>query len=640
MSDANDTADSAWVQVDFSPDPGFTFTFDGIHGTEELGRPFLYDLDLSSGTVIANIGSIVGASGTLSLSQSADPSKNRYFNGIVSRVVSSGLVGGAYRYRVELRPWIWLLTRTTDFTIFKNQSPFAIITETFRSAGFSDFRDARQAGSGDTALDYCVQYCETSFDFVMRLMEQYGLYYYFEHAEGKHTLVIADDPNSHDSLSDSIPFVFDQTEYRTVADHIWEWSTDHSLESGSFNFSDYNFTTPKVNMAARAVQIGDYSHGNLGVYEYPGLYNQTSDGEALTTVRMQAISMKRAVTTAASNARDLHPGWRFALSHHPVSAVNTNYLVIGAEFSMSIAEGSSTMDGETLDTYRVTIRAIPATVQFRLDRKTPRPMIRGPQTARVVGARGAEIDTDQYGRVRVKFPWDRTEAPGDTNSCWIRVAQASAGMGWGSIFIPRADQEVVVEFLEGNPDRPLITGVVYNANNTVPYTLPDNKTRSTIKTNSSPGGNGFNELRFEDKAGSEEVFFQAQKDYNKNVLNNETVTIAQDTTTTVQKGNRSITVSQGNNSLTVSTGNHSITVSQGNDSLTVSAGNHSITVSAGTSSITAAQSITFSVGANSVKIDTSGVTINGAKVSLQANGPMSLQAGGAMALTGSEIGLN
>ena len=214
-----------------------------------------------------------------------------------------------------------------------------------------------------------------------------------------------------------------------------------------------------------------------------------------------------------------------------------------------------------MDTYRVTIRAMPGDLPFRLDRLTHRPLIRGPQTAQVVGKSGEEIDPDQYGRVKVKFHWDRSDTADDQRTCWIRVAQGSAGAGWGSMFIPRIGQEVVVEFLEGNPDRPLITGVVYNANLTVPYALPDNKTRSTIKTNSSTGGSGFNELRFEDKAGSEEVFFQAQKDFTKNVLNNETVTIHKDTTTTVETGDRKITVSQGGDTLTRFDRDHTITVS-------------------------------------------------------------------------------
>jgi type VI secretion system secreted protein VgrG len=600
MSDAaTDTsraaAANAWVEVDFSPDPGFKLLFDGVHGHEELGRPFLIELDLSSGKLQPNIDKIVGTSAVLWLAQSSDDT-DRFFNGVVSRVVSTGLVGGAYRYHVEVRPWIWLLTRVTDCCIFQSKSAFQIITQVFRDAGFSDFEDHRQSGAGDAVLEYCVQYRETSFDFVTRLMEQFGLYYFFKHARDQHTLVIADDPNAHDTLPAAIPFVYEQTESRTVANHIWEWSTEWALQSGKFTLRDYNFTIPSADLTAKTVQSSNHPHSDLEVYEYPGPYDEAALGHKLSDIRMQAINMRRLVVDAVSNARTLHPGWRFKLEHHPRSSFNRDYLITHAEFSMSVAEGSSTVDGETIDTYRVTLRAIPADVQHRLERLTPRPMIRGPQTAVVVGSAGDEITTDEYGRVKVKFHWDRSDVQDDQRTCWIRVSQPSIG----SMFIPRVGQEVVVEFLEGNPDRPLISGLVYNANLKVPYSLPDNKTRTTIKSSSSKGGNGFNEMRFEDQADQEEVFVHAQKDYNKVVGNNESVTIHKDSTTTVE------------------TGDHKVTVSQGGHTLTVSMGDHTVTVSAGKSAITAAQSITLSVGANSLKIDETGVTINGTMVSVTA----------------------
>jgi type VI secretion system secreted protein VgrG len=260
-------------------------------------------------------------------------------------------------------------------------------------------------------------------------------------------------------------------------------------------------------------------------------------------------------------------------------------------------------------------------IPFRLDQRTPRPVMRGPQTAKVTGKQGEEITTDQYGRIKVKFFWDRGTAQDDNSSCWIRVAQIWAGANWGGMFIPRVGQEVVVEFLDGNPDRPIITGSVYNANQGVPYPLPDNKTRSGIKTHSSTGS-GNNELRFEDKAGSEEIFLQAQKDYNKVVLNNETVKITQDTTTTVEKGNRSVTVSQGN------------------DGLTVSTGDHTITVSAGGSTIKAGKSIVLQVGENSIQIDNTGITLSGAKISLSAQESMSADGGMSMTLQAMQIAIN
>jgi type VI secretion system secreted protein VgrG len=603
------TQNDAFAKVEFKPDPGkdLQLMFDGLKGHEELGRPFLYELDLSSGKLRGDMSSLLGSSATVTLSQSDADHKERYINGIVTRVVSAGLTGGSYRYHIEVRPTLWLLTRITDCRIFndKEQTPFKILSKVLQEAGVT-VEDKRQAGAGNEQIEYCVQYRETTFDFLMRLMEQYGLYYFFNHDKDQHTLVLVDDPNAHQSVGDALPFQFDRTEYRTVSDHLWEWSTELALHSGKFMFQDYNFETPSADLAAKTAQPGPHSlHNSYEVYEYPGFYDQQADGRRLTDVRMQEISASRAIYKGASNSRKLHAGWKFRISDYPDDPVNREYLITRSEISLSIAEGlsnsaedSSGAQGELLDTYRVTLHAIPADVPFRLPRRTPRPMIRGPQTARVVGQDSEEITTDKYGRIKVRFHWDRSDKRDEDRTCWIRVAQPWAGASWGAMFIPRVGQEVVVEFLEGDPDRPLVTGSVYNANLKVPYDLPDNKTISVIKSNSSTGGNGSNELRFEDKAGSEEIFLHAQKDYTKKVLNNEAVTIHKDTSTTVETGNRSVTVSQGS------------------DSLTVSTGNHEITVSAGCSTVKATQSITLQVGPNSIVIDMSGVSISGTLISL------------------------
>ncbi len=637
---------TTYINVKVTPDPGFALVFDAMTATEALGRPFLYELQMSSIKAQGELMSLLGSSVTVSITL-PDKSK-RYFNGIVARVAYAGLRGGAFSYRIELRPWIWLLSRTQDCQIFQNMSAYAIISQIFQNAGFSDVQDKRQNQAGSTELEFCVQYRETAFDFVTRLMEQWGLYYFFQHADGKHTLVICDDPNSHASIGAAIPFQADQTELRAVEDHIWQWSSELMVMPGKFTYRDYNFTTPTADLETRSTLSGSHTYGTLEVYDYPGPYDTTDNGQKLADVRMQDLNSRRQILYGTSNSRRLYTGCKFTLSKFYQDSENTEYTVIGATYTLSMAEGSATTAGAMRDTFRCTFQAIKGSTHFQLNRQTPRPMIRGPQTAKVVGASGDEITTDQYGRVKVKFYWDRSSTQDENSSCWIRVAQVWAAASWGAIFIPRVGQEVVVEFLEGNPDRPIVVGCVHNANNTVPYTLPDNKTRSTIKTNSSTGGGGFNEIRFEDKAGSEEVFFQAQKDYNKVVKNNETVTITQDTTTTVQKGNRSITVSEGNNSLTVSQGNNSVTVSKGNDSLTVSTGNHSITVSAGSSTVSAGQSITLKanelitlqVGSNSITINTTGISLSGGLISASAQELMTLNGGGEMTLQAGEIAIN
>lgn len=632
-------ADDSYVKVTFSPPPRFALQFDGLHGTEELGRPFFYTMAMSSGVWQGDVESLVGSTASVKFVKteksaesaeegSADDrqidNRDHYLNAVVTRVISEGLQRGAYHYTIEMRPWTWLLSQIEDCKIFQKLSAFDIITKVFRDAGFSDFQDKRQNSAGSTVLEYCVQYRETSLAFVTRLMEEFGIYYYFVHDASTHKLIFADDPNSHTELTDKIPFEYDRTEQRVVADHIWSFMSDYSLHSGKYTVRDYNFTTPAADLTAKSIKAATHNHADYEVYEYPGPYPDTGVGQSLADVRMQAISADRAAFTGMSNSRKLLSGWKFKLDKHKDTAMNRDYLLVRAEVTTGIAEGMSTQgeEGEKIDSYRVSLVAIAGDTPFRLHRRTPRPMIRGPQTAKVVGPAGEEIYTDEYGRVKVKFHWDRAESSDEERTCWIRVAQPWGGANWGAMVIPRIGMEVVVEFLEGNPDRPLITGVVYNATQKVPYPLPANKTQSGFKSNSSPGGSGFNELRFEDKAGEEEVFFQAQKDYKKKVLNNETVEITKDTTTTVKEGNRGVTVSQGN------------------DSLTVSTGNHSITISAGKSDVSAATSITLTSGASTIKISPAGVEISGPKITVTANATMSLDGGASMTLTAGMIAIN
>ncbi|HET6233603.1 MAG TPA: type VI secretion system tip protein TssI/VgrG [Acetobacteraceae bacterium] len=637
-----------YVTITIDPHPGIDLQLHSLHATEELGRPFEYNLVLSSDKPTPDLTSWLGASATLGITL-PDKSK-RYFNAIIARAVYDGLQGGGYRYHLELRPWIWLLSRQQNCVIFQNESVWDIINKIFSTAGFTKLSDKRQNQAGSEVLEYCVQYNESSLDFVTRLMEKYGIYYYFTHTETDHTLVFADDPNSHTALKKAIPFVYRQTQYTTVDDHIWEWTADQRLQPGAATFNDYNFTTPSADLTAKSTHPASHPHSSFEVYEFPGPYQVVADGTKISDIRMQRFTAQSLVLRGVSNSRLINTGCKLTMSGFADASQNIEYLVIGATYTLGQAEGLPTTDGNIADSYVCLFHAIPGTTPFQLEEKTRWPLMHGPQTAKVTGDSGDEITTDKYGRIKVKFPWDRSNAPGGSTSCWIRVAQIWAGTQWGALYTPRVGQEVVVDFLNGNPDRPIIVGSVYNATNMPPDTLPDNKTKSDIKTNSSLGGGGYNQLRFEDKKGSEEVYFQAEKDYNKLVKNNETVTIDKgnrsitlntgNNSLTVSKGDNSVTVSEGNNSLTVSQKNNSVTVSQGNDSLTVSQGNHSITVTTGTSTVDAGQSITLKVGSNSIVISTSGITLTGGTISVSATESMSANGGGSMTLQAGEISIN
>jgi len=610
MSDAN-----PYVELTISPDTGLGFILDTMEATEELGRPFTIALDVSSERPEGDLHALLGRSATVSLSP---PGKAvRHFNGIVARVGYRGLTGGGHRYRLELRPWIWLLSHGQDCRIFSGKSPWQIITEVFRDAGFTDFADKRQKGAGGTVLDYCVQYRESSLDFVTRLMERHGLHYFVTHARGTHTINITDDAAGHPTAG-GIPYRYRQEGMWKADDHVWEWTTDARIVPGATVLRDYNFLTPKADLTAKSLTPGGHTHGDAEVYDFPGGYPDAAEGRGFADIRMEEIEARRQVHAGTSNSRALGAGTRFTLQDFPAAAANREYLIVASTCTVDREETRALRAGEDMvDTFRCVLHAVPAATPFRLAPLTPRPAIRGPQTARVTGPAGQEINTDKHGRVKVKFPWDRRAAEDENSSCWIRVAQLWAGRGWGAMFVPRVGQEVVVEFLEGDPDRPLVTGRVYNAEMTVPYELPANGTRSTIKSNSSPKGTGFNELRFEDKKDAEEVFLHAQKDLNRTVLNDRTATVGNDETLTVQKGNRAVTVSKGNDTHTVTEGNREATVGKGNDTLTVDKGNHGITVSAGSSTIEAKQKITLKVGESSIELTPTGITIKAPTVKVE-----------------------
>jgi type VI secretion system secreted protein VgrG len=359
------------------------------------------------------------------------------------------------------------------------------------------------------------------------------------------------------------------------------------------------------------------------VFDYPGIYLDTGRGSTLAGIRVGADEAAYEVVRARSTYRSFTPGGKFTLTRHPdQSEVNKSYVITAIEHF-----------GSGRERYDNRFEAIPATVVYRPEVRTPRPMIRGSQTAVVVGASGEEIWPDKYGRIKVQFHWDRLGKLDENSSCWIRCAQSWTGSTWGVLFIPRIGQEVVVSFLEGNPDQPLVTGVVANANEMPAYTLPDNKTRSYIKTRSSKKGGDadFNEIRFEDLKGSEELYIHAQKDQNGVVENNETLTIgsskADDGSQTISVyKDRTITVQTGNESTTIKKGNRTVEIDSGNDTLTIKQGNLSIQMNAGSGTMEAAQTITLKVGSNSIEISQQGITVKGVMVSVQGQAQVTVQA--------------
>jgi type VI secretion system secreted protein VgrG len=520
-----------------------------LRGEEYISGLFQFNLEMVSEDSALDFQAIIGKSVTVTLNL-ADDTKH-YFNGIVGRFIQEETNARLTRYHAEIHPWLWLLTKTADCRIFQNQSVPEIMKTIFSDLGFSDFRDALTRTYDKR--EYCVQYNETAFNFVSRLMEDEGIFYFFEHKDGVHTLVLGDDADVHQTCPG-----LEQNAVRfkqSLVDHTQDLAItrcllEEQVVSDKCALEDFNFETPNTDL------IVEEGEGKLRVYEYPGGFLSKSTGEGRTKIRLDAVEQPKKLIKGEGFVRAFTAGHKFTLKDHYRADVNQDYVL------------RSVVHAVTQETYTNSFEAFPASVVFRPSRATPGPIISGTQTAKVVGKSGEEIWTDKYGRIKVQFHWDQKGKNDETSSCWVRVDYGWAGKNWGGIFLPRIGQEVVVSYLEGNPDCPLVTGAVYNAEQTVPYTLPDEQTKSTVKTNTSKGGNGFNEIRFEDKKDSEELYFHAQKDQNivvehdrtKKVLNNETNTIKKDRSTTIEEGNDTYVVAKGNRTFQVNTGNETYEV--------------------------------------------------------------------------------
>ena len=436
------------------------------------------------------------------------------------------------RYYAELRPWLWLLTHASGCQIFQDMSTPEILEKVFQDLGQSDFKKSLKGTYAKR--EYCVQYRETAFDFVSRLMEEDGIFYFFEHTKDAHKLVLADDASAHADCPGvaKVRYRGTSTEAHEI-DVVSEYDIEKNVVTEAFSLEDYFFETPATSLESKA---GD---GKLARYDYPGGYTKKADGDKLAKVRLGVFEGEEDLAGGAGFCPTFTAGYKFTLADHPRSDANKAYALRSVEHQL------------TQERYRNRFVAFPATVVYRPPLVTPRPVIAGTQTAKVVGKSGEEIWTDKFGRVKVLFHWDREGKGDEKSSCWLRVTQGWPGKNWGAFFLPRIGQEVVVSFLEGDPDRPLVTGSVYNGEQTVPYALPANQTQSTVKSNSSKGGAGFNEIRFEDKKDSEELYVHAQKDMKTEVLNDSTTTITQNRTITVSEGNETHTVSKGTRTLDI-----------------------------------------------------------------------------------------
>ena len=644
---------------------------------EALGRPYELRLEAYSEQADLDAYDFLGKPMTMGLARPGVGT--RYFHGLVSRFLNVGRFNNYQVYHLTLRPWLWFLSRTADCRIFQNKKVPDILKQVFSDNGFSDHKLSLR--SSYEAWEYCVQYRESDFDFVSRLMEQLGIYYYFEHEKTKHTLVLVDDLGAHKDIEgeSNLPYR-PPGEAQVGQEHISRWRRAYEVQTATVVLDDFDFSKPKANLQGKSTVKRKHAHADFELFDYPGEVTEKKQSDTYAQTRIQELQVNHAQVEAIGDAQGMAVGGKFKLQDFPRKDQNGEYLIIEAK--IRIESGELEQFGSAENSFEAAVGAIDTKQQFRTARMTPRPIVQGPQTAIVVGKSGEEIWTDKDGRVKVQFHWDRYGKSDENSSCWLRVAQLWAGKNWGAMHLPRIGQEVIVEFLEGDPDRPIVTGRVYNADQPPPYPLPANQTQSGILTRTTKQGNAklANELRFEDKKDEEHIYFHAEKDFERvvenndslkvgfedkdkgdqviEIHNNQTLTVGNSNssdgsqeitvwknrtetveegneTVTIKKGNRTITVDKGNDKHQVKMGNRDVLVDQGNDShaikrgnrdvkidmgndtLTLKMGNQTVKLNLGKSTLDAMQGIELKSGPSSIKVEPAGVTIKGMQVTIQ-----------------------
>jgi type VI secretion system secreted protein VgrG len=622
--------------------------FDGVEGLSEL---FEYRIEAVSLQEDINFDRAIGQNcsltlktygsggasggGSLGFNSGAQPNNlpgmggsssgsERHFNGVLVEAQWLGMKDVYYAYRLVLRPQFWLLSRTADCRIYNNKKAPDIIREVLKDFGV----DNKFALQGDfPELEYCVQYRETHLAFVSRLMEQHGIYYFFEHTSDKHTMVLANAKSSHQAVPghEKTPFIALAGDDRRDREHIYHWSSERRFRTGKVEFNDYDFKQPGKKLLADTKASEKYTKSDLKFYDHPGKYTERDVGEKYTKYQLEAEQSLDHRRHATGDAVSLFPGGLTKLEKHSKDSENEEYLIVRAQHSYVSEFYRTGADVAPGQVYYGNYEFQKSDRPFRAQIVTPKPQVLSMHTAKVAGKDGEEIDTDEYGRIRVKFFWDQRKE----FSRWMRVAHMWASKQWGTQFIPRVGMEVVVAYEEGDPDFPLVIGSVYNGDNKHPYKVPDDKTQSGFKSDSSKGGNGYNEFMFEDKKGSELIRMHAQKDYDVTVHHVETRKIGEDG---VAGASRDTTLLTGDDVLKVATGNKDTTVAM---SVTEKYGmTHSTTVGmaqsttvgatksttvTGPITITSMAMITLTCGASSIVMTPVSITIKSPTVQIVAD---------------------
>jgi len=612
--------------------------FDSMRGAEALGRLSEFSVDMLSLDGALDISQVLGKPLTVTVATDAEGAV-RHFNGIVTRFRGTGWKGDFATYEAIVHPWLWLLTRASDCRIFQDKSVPDIVKEVCQAyGGLANL--SLGALTGDyPALTYCVQYRESDFDFVCRLLEGVGIYFYFTYSADAHTMVLADSYLAHQPIGgyNGLRFARAAKRGEWAEESVSAWQSGGAIATSKYVLNDFDFEKPDTSLLASSNIAAPHAQSAYAMFDYPGRYHEVTGGNALARAWTEGLHGQGAGITASTDARGLYPGGHFTLRDHPREDQNQTYLVTRADYQVSTNAYANGAAGAAV---ACMIGAVASGQPFRPLPVVARPVVQGPQTAIVVGKAGEEIWTDKYGRIKVQFHWDRLGKSDENSSCWVRVAQGWAGKGWGAFTLPRVGMEVVVSFLEGDPDRPLVTGCVYNASSMPPYTLPEEQTVTTLKSRSSKGGDGFNELRFEDSKGEEEVYLHAERDFLRVVKNNDALKVGFET---ADKGDQTIDIK---NDQTETIGNDQ-TLTITNDQTVKIDGKQGVKVGS-TIVIEAGTSIELKVGGSSIKIEGSKITIKSVEIEVAASANakvtagamMDVKAGAVMTIEGALVKIN
>ena len=576
--------------------PDQQLLLESFKGTDGLSRAYNFELMLVCQDSGVELKSMMGQHVVLEIELAEGGP--RYLAGYLTRFASIGSDGGMARYTATLNPWFSMLKNRFDTRIFQGCTVEEVVTQVFGLCpAFSrhEFRLSKPL----KRYTYITQYRETDFNFVQRLLEEEGMFYYFEHTAETHTMIICDDSSTLLPLPEQPQIRFHTASVTESADAITQWSGNRQLQSGKIAVQtfDYRQPTNRLPVAMKSLnKQGDVD--DFEIYDFPGQYTHGTydEGEALLRLRVEALELKGKSFHGSSNCRAMKPGYTFELlqhyDHDQGSADDRQFLLMSVE-----SEGHNNYLNGHQASYYNTFSCVRKKIVFRPQLTTPRPTISGPQTAIVVGPPGEEIFTDELGRVKVQFHWDRKGEHNDKSSCWVRVAQSGASGGFGSILIPRVGDEVVVVFLDGNPDRPLIMGSLYNSKNTPPWSLPANKTQSGFLTRSMKGDGGTaNFFRFEDKAGAEQVIMHAERNMDTEIEVDETHSVG---------SNRTITVG----------GTHTETIKK-DTVMNVQEGSLTIQVDNQFIQVSAKQHIILQVGGSSITLTPDGIEIKGDAINI------------------------